>query len=497
MILIKDSLVIDGTGTAGKKLDIIIKDDRISAIGHFPNQRSEVVIDGLGLVTAPGFIDVNTDSDHYLSLFSDRAQQDFLLQGVTSIIGGHCGSSLAPLIKGTLESVRKWGDINSVNINWNTMAEFLAVVKGLKLGVNFGTLVGHSTIRRSIVGEDHRDLTFKEIDLLKSVVRQALEDGALGVSTGLGYNHARNTPYLEVKLLAELAQAYNSVYSTHLRNEREQIVNSVQETISVTEETGVRSLINHYRSIKGFEAQFNDATRMLLEAGTKCDIHFDGYPFDYSMVPIYKLLPEWAQTGSMEYMVALIDDPTHEAEIRRTMPDIKGGDIVFASCPGFDYLVGKTLAEYASAQELKITDALIKLMKVTRLRAVLFNKNINLPDTLKALMTDRSFISSNSPSLAASKNVLENERAVKTFSRFLELAKGDITKSLEWAIAKITSAPAKKFNLKDRGVIREGAIADMVMLSDTKAVHVLVSGELAVYDGTLKNVSNGKVLKRT
>lgn len=485
MILIKDSLVVDGTGKTAQKLDIIIKDDKISAIGHFPSQKADVTIDGFGLVTTPGFIDVDTDSDHYLSLFTDRAQQDFLLQGVTSIIGGHCGSSLAPLIKGTLESVRKWADTDAVNVNWNTMAEFLHVIKGLRLGVNFGTLVGHSTIRRYLIGDDSRDLNFKEMEVLKSLVRKALSEGALGVSTGLGYNHARNTPYMEVKMIAELAKEYDGVYSTHLRNERENLVNSVKETISIAQETGARTLISHYRAIKGFETQFSEATRLLSDAGKTNDIHFDGYPFDYSMVPIYTLLPEHLQTGSMEAMVTMINDVK--------LPDVSGEEVVIAKCPGFDYLVGKTLADYAKNQELTVADALKKLMKVTKLRTVLFNKNINLPETLKALMTDQSFISSNSPSLLEGKNVLENERATKTFSKFFELAK---TKDLAWTIAKITSAPAKKFNLKGRGVIQEGAIADVVVLSDGKPAHVIVSGELAVYGGVLKNVSAGKVLKR-
>lgn len=226
------------------------------------------------------------------------------------------------------------------------------------------------------------------------------------------------------------------------------------------------------------------------------------------MVPIYKLLPEWAQTGSRESMVALIQDDMHQAEVKRTLPEIDGSEIVIASCPGFDYLVGKTLAEYASGQELKTVDALIKLMSVTKLRAVLFNKNINLPDTLSALMTDRSFISSNSPSLLEGKNVLENERALKTFSKFLEMVASRPTgearpegaagrlSTIEWAIAKITSQAAIKFNLKDRGVIKEGAVADLTILDGVKAKHVLVGGEFAVQDGELKNVSNGKVLKR-
>ena len=156
MILIKDSLVIDGTGNPGERKDILIKDNKISAIGSFPNHNADEIIDGLGLISAPGFIDIDTDSDHYLTLFTDRSQHDFLLQGVTTIMGGFSGSSLTPLIRGSLESVRKWADINQVNVDWNTVGEFLKILERIKLGVNFGTLVGHSTIRRGLIGEENR-----------------------------------------------------------------------------------------------------------------------------------------------------------------------------------------------------------------------------------------------------------------------------------------------------------------------------------------------------
>lgn len=496
MVLIKDSLVVDGTGKPGEKLDVLIKDDRIAAIGHFPNQKADLIIDGTGLITTPGFIDVNTDSDHYVSLFTDPAQQDFLLQGVTTIIGGHCGSSLAPLLRGTLESIRKWGDTNQVNVDWNTMAEFLSTLGRLKLGVNFGTLVGHSTIRRALIGEENRDLTFNELDVFKSVIRQALIEGALGVSTGLGYNHSRNTPYLEIKLVAELAAAYNGVYATHLRNEREKIVDSVTETISIAKETGVRTLISHFRAISGLEDGFNQAVETLEGAYKDHGVQFDGYPFDYSMLPIYTLLPEWAQQGSLETMLQTLTEPQSVAEIIKTLPVFHSDDITIARAPGFDYLVSKTLTEFARAQELNQKEALIKLMKVTKLKAVLFKRNINLEVTLNALMSDASLIASNSPSLLESKNVLENERGAKTFSKFLELAQKRPGKTLEWAVEKITRKAAEKFNLKGRGVLAEGAIADVAVLSGSKAVHVFVGGRRVVSDGVFNEVFNGKVLKR-
>ena len=127
-IIIKGAQIIDGTGKPPTVADVLIKGDRISAIGDFFRQKAEEVIDlrGTGAFLTPGFIDVNTDSDHYLSIFTNPEQENFLLQGVTTIIGGNCGSSLAPLIRGTLESIRKWTDTDLINVNWQSVAEFLS-----------------------------------------------------------------------------------------------------------------------------------------------------------------------------------------------------------------------------------------------------------------------------------------------------------------------------------------------------------------------------------
>ncbi len=486
---------MDGTGAPGEKKDILIKDDKIVGVGIFPEQQAETVIDAMGLTTTPGFIDVNTDSDHYLSLFTDQAQQDFLLQGVTTIIGGHCGSSLAPLLKGSLESIRKWGDTNLVNVNWNTMAEFLSNLDRLQLGVNFGTLVGHATIRRAILGDVLRDLTVGELEMLKAAVKQALDEGAFGVSTGLAYNHARNTPYAEIKMLAELAAKANGVYATHVRNERENLPSAVGEAVNIAKETGVRTLISHFRSMRGFEKQFEEALALIER--TEADIKFDAYPFDYSIVPLYTLLPEWAQQGSLEQMQKLIADSNNSEEIEKSFKEISGSEVVIARAPGFDYLIGKTIGEYAQAQEMELPEALLQLMQQTKLKPVVFKKNINFDETVKALMSERSLVASNSPSLLEGRNVLENERAIKTFSKFLGIVQKTPDRSLEWAIAKVTSQAAAYLHLKNRGVIREGAIADIAILGNNRAVHVIVGGRLAVKDGTFQGICNGKVLRRT
>ena len=150
-LLIKNVHILGSQNDYGERADIFVSGDKISAIGNFPDKKADQIIDGGGGYLAPGFIDVNTDSDHYLSLFDNSAQEDFLRQGVTTIIGGNCGASLAPLIYGSLEAIQKWTDVGKFNVNWHTLGELLAILDRKPLGVNFATLVGHSTIRRALL----------------------------------------------------------------------------------------------------------------------------------------------------------------------------------------------------------------------------------------------------------------------------------------------------------------------------------------------------------
>src|SRR3989338_776433 len=173
-LLIKNVQPIGAGNKLPERTDIFISGDKISAFGNFSSKGADETIDGQGAYVSPGFIDVNTDSDHYLTLFDDPAQEDFLKQGVTTIIGGQCGSSLAPLIYGSLESIRKWTDIGKMNVNWNSAKEYLNELERRRLGVNFGTLIGHSTIRRALVGESQRTLTKNELKVFNETLKRTM-----------------------------------------------------------------------------------------------------------------------------------------------------------------------------------------------------------------------------------------------------------------------------------------------------------------------------------
>lgn len=478
MLLIKNVKVIDGTGRDAYPADVLVNNDKISAIGNFANKKTDSVIEGLGGYLAPGFIDVNTDSDHLLTLFTNPNQENFLLQGVTTIIGGHCGSSLAPLLYGSLESIQKWTDINKINVDWHSFAEFVSIIKKLRLGVNFGSLVGHSTIRRALIGNDQRDLTEKEIRVFQNIIKEALEQGALGFSSGLAYAHSRLVPYGEIKTLVATISKYNAIYTTHLRDEHDGIYNSVNETLSIFKETGVGALISHFRPLLGYESNFDKSYDLINKSAGAMDFHFDIYPFDTSIVPIYTFLPLWARRGGLRDMLRLVKNPETQRRIQKELPRFKKGEVAVAYSPNNKFLENK---------EVKEKD-LLSVMIAAGLRALVFYKNIDYDRVRSVIFSDKALIASNSGGLG--------ERSVKTFTKFLELAVAQKKYSIEKAIQKITSLPAKKFNIKNRGVIKEGYQADLNLILNNQIKYVVVNGEVAVRQGVFKSVRSGQIISR-
>jgi N-acyl-D-amino-acid deacylase len=493
MILIKNVQIVDGTGALPFKSDILIKDDRISAIGSFANKKADVVIDGLGLTAVPGFIDVHATSDHYLSIFSNPRQHDFLLQGVTTVIGGQCGSSIAPLMYGSLKSIRKWADTNLVNIDWVTLLEFKRTLQRLKIGVNFGTLIGHSTIRRDLVGEEIRDLTQNELDVFKDALMLSIREGALGFSTGLGYAHSRDVSYREVKELLSVIAQYGGVYATHLRDEGENLLLSIEETLRIAEETKLPTIISHLRPIIGFEDKFSSALSLIEKRLDRANVYFEINPFNVSIIPIYTLLPLWAQHGGREKMLELLNDTRYRAEITEEIKkfEMNFENFVIAEVRDNPYIVGKTLKEFSENRGVAIVEGLILLMEITKMKCILFYENINQNVLTKTLFHPRALIGSNSPSLPDTNASIKPKRSTETFMQFLRLAAQN-SLPIEETVKKITSVPAKLFRIEKRGALREGWYADIALLKENETIHTIVNGSIAVQDkkitGALKGI---------
>lgn len=499
--LIKNATIVDGTLKPAFAGDIFIKNDVISAIGNLGRQKAKKIINANGNYVAPGFIDVNTSSDHYLTLFSNPEQQDFLLQGVTTIFGGLCGSSLAPLMYGELSSIRKWAsESENINIDWNSVEEFLKVLEKRGLGVNFGTLLGHSTIRRSILGESIRDLTNSELAVFEKILQKSLKEGAYGLSTGLGYVHARNTPHAELKDLISIVARYGALYATHLRDEGHGLLVSIKETIDIAEETKSKVLINHLRPLLGFELEYNKGIQMLGEIRQDSSIYFDLYPFKMSHVPIYHFLPNWAQNGGIETMLKNIKNKSNHAQIISNLHFKEGGrEAIIASAPKFEYLEGKTLKEFAEKRNIIIEEGLLQLMELTSLKCTILHENIDYELVKKTLAHEKALISTNAESLPIGR--FKSERSTRTFSKFLDLVFADKLLSIEVAIAKITSTPASLYGLKNRGFLKEGMKADITIFSNnekygTEIQHVFVNGIHSVENKILIAGKSGEILRK-
>lgn len=508
-ILIKNILLIDGSGQPAVKADVLIKNEKIAAIGSFPRYQADTIIDGVGAYLAPGFIDINTNSDRYLTIFSNPGQRHFLLQGITTIIGGQDGISLAPLLYGSLALQTYWTNPYQINIDWHTVEEFFDVLRRRPIGVNFGTFVGHSTVRHAIIGNDFRDPSVKELGVLHYMIEKAIQDGAFGVSFDLQSPVAALTPGKEIKSILEIVEKYKGLGMFKLRSGSdtsivtsdvaEHFLSAVNEIISLSKETGARTQISNFSPLKGVETEYRQAIDSIEENAAVADVYFNVHPFTQSVIPVVSFLPVWAQRGGMDEILKNLDVPELAAKITADMPPVEDAQVIIYDAPGFEYLVGKTLKDFGDDRGTSMPETLLTLMRMTKLRATLLRDNLSTDELGKALVCDRSVIASSGASF--SDDDRKQASRVHLFDTmvptFLQSIITDKVIPIEVAIRKMTSVPAQRLGIKSRGMVREGYFADLVMFRDTTIEAVFVNGSAAVRDGALTESMNGQVLKHT
>jgi N-acyl-D-amino-acid deacylase len=493
-ILIKNGLVYDGIESPPVKTDVLVRGEKIVGLGTFPKSQADKTIDAAGAIVTPGIVDVNTDSDHFLSIFLEPHQTDFIKQGVTAIIGGNCGMSLAPLLDGSLDSIREWSDTSKVNVDWRSIRGFLDILKKRKIGVNFGTLVGHSTVRQALTRGEPRDLTETELNSFKEVLAQALKEGAFGLSIGLSYLPLCRIPFREIRELVKITASAKGVYATHLRDAGEGLEDSIAEVIDVTRETGVNLEISHFQPLKNFIKSYRQSLETIEKESAQVLIHFDCYPFETTARPIFTLLPPWVQNSSLEIMFDRLISPHLEGRILEYLWKLRSSDLTIGYVPSpFQRLCGKTLEEFAGDMNVPPPQALLRLMRFVRLRAIVFNRDIDEKVLEDFMNSPRAIISSNGAGLAEGE--FKHERNWNTFPKFLKWASSGGL-SLEKAVAKITSIPARKYGINKRGVIGEGCYADLAVWRSYRPSEVLLNGVVVLEEGRPINVLAGKVLKK-
>ena len=289
------------------------------------------------------------------------------------------------------------------------------------------------------------------------------------------------------------------MYATHLRNPSKGIAASVEETINLAKETGVKTLVSHFVPVVGSEEEYETALAAIEALPDDMDFHFDIYPSSSSLLPIYTFLPLWAQNGGVDVMLANVKDEWLAARIRKDMPHLDEEHFVIAQAPGNDFLVGKSLKEVKHMYGFTDgRDALIRLMVTMNMRGGVLYRNLASHLTKRAMASKRSFIASNAPSFtdsAAPGRQLKSERTTSTFTKFLAMVEQEHLMPLEEAITKITAAPAKKFDLALRGTVTEGNFADLVCFKSDEIKFTIVNGKVAMHNGACAQMFAGKVLR--
>ncbi len=496
-VLIRKARIVDGAGNPWYRADLAVRGDSIAAIGPLAEATAARVIDAAGRVVAPGFIDIHTHSRR--GIFEVPTAENYVRQGVTTLIEGNDGSSPIPI------------------------KPFLDQVAAKRISVNFATFVGQGSIRQEIIGLVNRRATPEEIERMKDLVRRAMEDGALGLSTGLFYVPGNYTPTEEVVELAKVAAKMGGIHISHMRNEAEGVLDSVRETIAIGELGGLPTQITHHKTVgMPNHGRSVDTLKLVEEARARgVDVTLDQYPYTASSTGLTGLVPQWAQEGGRTEMTKRFQDPATRAKIRSEMADLikynrGGGDpknVVLAQCPFDTTLNGKSLAQVTQEQGRTPTaenasDAAMDLLMRGNCQTVYHA--IAEPDVERIMKYPWTMIGSDGEVPIFGQGVL-HPRSYGAFARVLGVyVRERHVLTLEDAIRKMSSLPAQRLRLLDRGLLRPGMKADLVIFDPAtvadKAVfgnphqyavgfsHVLVNGELILDDGKITEKRPGRIL---
>ncbi|MCX6761657.1 MAG: D-aminoacylase [Candidatus Moranbacteria bacterium] len=520
-IIIKNANIIDGTGMPAYRADIGIKEDEIKKIGALRDERASVEIDAEGKIVCPGFIDVNNHSDTYWRIFLDPHLESLIYQGITTIIGGNCGTSLAPLANpGTIDAIQKWVDVKKINVSWLKVKEFLAFLGEKKISPNFATLVGHATLRRGIIGDEVRSMVPKEIEALKKALEKSMKEGALGMSTGLIYSHARLAPYDELLALAKIVKKYDGVYATHIRSEQKEIVEAVEEALRIARDSGAKLQISHLKVIgeKNWP-KMKDVLALIANAKEEgIDVTFDVYPYTATGSVLYSFLPAWISEGGKRIMLHRLKDPVIRAKVISEMreSEFDYSKIEIAISPLNKTLARHSISEIALSQEKSVEDAVIDILIASEGMVVTSMEVLSEDNVQQAIASPLSFIATNGAGYDIFHAKTGERVHPRNFGSFIKVLEKYVKKErlLSWEVAinKMTQAPAEKFGLKNRGALKKGYFADIVMLDPDKLKSpatvenpyqyskgvelVIINGEIVLSDGAYNGNRNGRVIKR-
>ena len=469
---ISRATVIDGSGSKGTVMDVAMSGDRIAFMGTLAEGAAESVIDGRGCVLAPGFIDAHTHDDR--AVLSNPEMLMKVSQGVTSVVAGNCGVSLAPLTDRdpvpplTLLGDRDWYRFESVR-------EYFDAVRNARPAVNIALLCGHQTLRLQTMDRLDRAATTDEIDAMGRMIDRAMVDGCIGLSTGLAYPPAMHAPTEEVVSLAKHAARHGGIYATHMRNERDGVVDSVRETLHIGQAAKLPVVISHHKCTgRDNWGLTRETLALIAEARASQRVDLDVYPYTASSTV---LIADWVPSAEKVLITW-----------SRTHPECAGRELA-AICEDWQMSTEQACARLHPAG------------------AIYFQMHED--DLRRVLAFDDAMVGSD----GLPHDEFPHPRLWGTFPRVLgHYARDEGLFPLEEAVRRMTSVPARTFGFRDRGLLREGAFADLVLFDAERVLdaatfsnpsarshgisQVWVNGQCSYLRGETQSGRSGQVLAR-
>jgi N-acyl-D-amino-acid deacylase len=528
-LVIRNGRVIDGTGRAGLVADVAVKGDRIAFVGRLPRgARARREIDARGLVVAPGFIDMLGQSEQNV-LIDPRAMSKVMM-GVTTEVTGE-GGSIAPMNERLIKEDEDFYHRYNLTVDWRTLDEYFRRLARQGAGINIATFVGATQVRAYVVGFDNRAPTPEELEKMKALVADAMKEGALGLSTSLQYVPARFAKTDEIVELAKVAREYGGIYATHQRSEANALDSSLAEVFEIARRAAIPVEIWHLKT--AYRKNWGRMPEVLSKIGAArargLDITADVYPYTAASTSLTACLPPWALEGGTEKMLARLRDAATRERIKQDiLRDSNVWENIYLGSGGasgvligsvvnrdLESMQGKRVSEIAKEQGKGELDALLDFILADRGQtgAIYFMMS---EDDLRAALraafvkicTDSGARATDGP-LAGSKS---HPRGWGTFPRVLSrYARDERLFSLEEAVHKMTGMSAARVGLRDRGVLRAGAFADITVFDPARVrdratfeepnqyaegiAYVLVNGQIEVDGGRRTEVNAGRPLR--
>ena len=472
-LVIKNGTVIDGVKNKEYKADLGIAGEHIKRIDNLNGVKSKAIIDAADRIISPGFIDIHTHTDFEL-LVNPKAESK-IRQGVTTELTGNCGSSAFPLKQPLSEDNKRMEEKLGITLDWTALEGYHAALSKKGMAVNHGTLVGQGTVRSYVMGEDQREPTPKEMERMKELVAETMDQGAFGLSTGLEYTPSGYADTEEIIELCKTVAEYGGFYATHIRSEDRTVIEAVAEAIHIAENAGLSLEIAHFKAVG--KTNWWKLPKMidLIERATErgLSVNADRYPYTAFSTGLTILFPQWALDGGMERLIARLKDERIRQSMKAdTLKKVKGygwEKIVISNVDKEQNkeLVGKNIQEIAAIKNVDPYEFVCDLIIDEGQDVSHIGFGMSEENTQTVLRHPQVMLGSDGSSLAPYGPLSEGKphpRNYGAFPRFLGYyVREKKILPLPEAVKKVTSMPAAKMGLQDRGSLKEGYFADIVV----------------------------------